>query len=582
VKTIRLTLALLVLALGHPAVLNSDAIVITRAMLATTISEVFVEADSVVVKLEVGVPDFAAFQNLLPDELYERLGHEAEPWADRLRRFTVQDLVVRADGGSPLPGRLEELEVRRRIKRDQVTGEPLPVQPDDAEPVIHARLRYPLPGRPDRLSIAPPQLVEGKRVSANIGFVTYHRGLHVNDFRYLGQEETLVLDWDDPWFSQFENRNLWRQFKSPISAFLYVEPFEVRKEIVVRPRDLQQWIDLDLDGKDVITVEEQEEVKRRAVEFLSARNPVTIDGQSVEGVLDRIHFIYRNLRTSGVIQPPRDLDLVSATLGVIFVYPTTDLPDEVIMTWELFGDRIERVPSSATDEAGSLPYFLSPDDRVLRWQNFLTNPTVPGLIAVQEPPRRGGMLLYFAVLAALVGTIAAFQISRGKKRGQAVSRRLTIGAVVMFIAAIGAFALWSRASRVTDQDAAIVVGGVLENIYRSFDYRDESTIYDLLARSTAGDLLTDVYLETRRGLELANQGGARARVKEVEVLEATYERLPGEQGFRSRARWNVSGSVGHWGHIHQRVNQYEADLTLEVLDGAWKITGLEVLQEERL
>ncbi len=151
-----------------------------------------------------------------------------------------------------------------------------------------------------------------------------------------------------------------------------------------------------------------------------------------------------------------------------------------------------------------------------------------------------------------------------------------------FIIALVALALWIRASRVADEDAAVVVGGVLENIYRSFDYRDESTIYDLLARSAAGDLLTDVYLETRRGLELANQGGARARVKEVEVLEATHEPLRGERGFRSRAKWNVSGSVGHWGHIHQRVNQYEADLTLQVLDGAWKITGLELLQEERL
>lgn len=581
-KTISAVIALSVLAAVFPAALNSDAIVITRAMLASTISEVFVETDSVVVELEVGVPDFAAFRNLLPDEIYERLGNEPEPWGERLRRFTGENLIVRADGGSPLSGRLVELEVRRRIERDQVTGEPLAVQPDDAEPVVYARLRYPLSGRPERLSIAPPRVVDGENVTANIGFVTYHRGLHVNDFRYLGQEETLVLDWDDPWYSQFENRNLWRQFRSPIATFIYVEPFEVRKEIVVRPRDLQRWVDLGLEENEVITVDEQEEIKRRVVEFLNERSPVTIDGEPAEGVLDRVHFIYRTLRTSGVIQPPRDLDIVSATLGVIFVYPRTELPEEVTMTWELFGDRIDRVPSSATDEAGSLPYFLSPDDNVLRWQNFLTNPTVPGLIEVQEPAQRSGILLIAAVLGAVAAAAVALRLMRGKKRGQAVSRRLTIGAVVAFIIAIIALALWIRASRTTDEDAAVVVGGVLENIYRSFDYRDESTIYDLLARSTAGDLLTDVYLETRRGLELANQGGARARVKEVEVLEATHEPLRGEQGFRSRAKWNVSGSVGHWGHIHQRVNQYEADLTLQVLDGAWKITSLNVLQEERL
>ncbi len=415
VKTIRSILALSALFVGFPAALNSDAIVITRAMLATTISEVFVEPDSVVVHLEVGVLDFDAFRNLLPDEIYERLGYEPEPWGERLRRFTGENLVVRADGGAPLSGRLEELEVRRRIERDEVTGEPLPVQPNDAEPVIYARLSYSVSGRPGRLSIAPPRVVDGQHVSANIGFVTYHRGLHVNDFRYLGQEETLILDWEDPWYSQFENRNLWRQFKSPISTFLYVEPFEVRKEIVVRPRDLQQWVDLGLEGKEVITVAEQEEVKQRVVKFLGARNPVTIDGQPVEGILDRVHFIYRNLRTSGVIQPPRDLDLVSATLGVIFVYPTTELPDEVTMTWELFGDRIERVPGSATDEAGSLPYFLSPGDRVLRWQNFLTNPSVPGLIEVQDPPQRAGLLLIAAVLGTLFTGMVALQVMRGRK-----------------------------------------------------------------------------------------------------------------------------------------------------------------------
>ena len=40
--------------------------------------------------------------------------------------------------------------------------------------------------------------------------------------------------------------------------------------------------------------------------------------------------------------------------------------------------------------------------------------------------------------------------------------------------------------------------------------------------------------------------------------------------------------MGHWGHIHQRRNQYDAELTIEPLDGTWKITGLELLDEVRL
>ena len=41
----------------------------------------------------------------------------------------------------------------------------------------------------------------------------------------------------------------------------------------------------------------------------------------------------------------------------------------------------------------------------------------------------------------------------------------------------------------------------------------------------AGELLTRIYLDTRRGLELANQGGARAKVKEIALSELSAERV---------------------------------------------------------
>ncbi len=44
----------------------------------------------------------------------------------------------------------------------------------------------------------------------------------------------------------------------------------------------------------------------------------------------------------------------------------------------------------------------------------------------------------------------------------------------------------------------------------------------------------------------------------------------------------MAGSVGHWGHIHQRINQYVAEFTVQAIDGAWKITSLEILEESRL
>ena len=579
-RILRRSLVFAVLGLLGATTVLSDALVITRAMLASTIAEIFVEEDSVVVELEVGARDIEAFRNLLPDQLYERLGHEPEPWIDRLQRFVNEDFVVRDERGRALFGYLREIEPRTRVERDEVTGQPLPVEPGEGEPVVFARVVYPTGGRPSRLSFSPPGAGRGA-ATANVGFVTYHHTLPINDFRYLGVEETLNLDWEDPWFSTFENRNLRRQFFAPISAFLYIEPYEVRKEIVLRPKDLQQWVDLGLGGKDTIRVEEQEALKRDVVEFLRDRNPLTIDGELVEGYVDRVHFIYRNIRTSGVIDPPQDLDIISATLGVIFTYPVDGLPDSVAMEWELFNERIPVVPSSATDEAGSLPYILSPGDDVLKWQNFLTNPTLPTLVEVAAPPRF--RWVYWA--GAAVGLIGLIVL--GMRHGRAVLRRqwparrvwmaVAASIVLLVLALPRALGLTVAAGQAED-----VMDGLLRNVYLAFDYRDEGQIYDMLERSVTGGLLTDIYLETRRSLELANQGGARAKVKDVEILESDSRSVDGGAGFETRLVWNVMGSVGHWGHIHRRTNQYEARFVVRAEGGVWKISDMELLQEQRL
>jgi len=99
----------------------------------------------------------------------------------------------------------------------------------------------------------------------------------------------------------------------------------------------------------------------------------------------------------------------------------------------------------------------------------------------------------------------------------------------------------------------------------------------------AGDLLADVYLQSRRSLSIEQAGGAQARIEEVEVLEAAAgDPLDGRLAYDVRARWTASGSVGHWGHVHQRKNLYEADLRLEAVNGSWMLMGLELLDEKRI
>jgi hypothetical protein len=533
----RILLSVALLAAALPARMTADAIVVSQAMFASTIAEFFVEEDHVRVELEIGVGDAAAFRNILPDALYEQLGFGSEPLRQRIGRLFSEDLAIRVDG-EPLEGRIQSMAPRARARRDAVTGEPLPASESEAEIVIAATLIYPFDALPEALTLAAPS---GTGV-ASIGFVLYHRG------------------------------------EAPMAGFIYVEPFEVRKEIIVRPHDLQQWVDLGLEGQDVIPAGQQEEVKRRVVAFLENHFPVRIDGEPAEGALGRINFLRRTLKSSTVIDG-QDLDLLPATLGVIYVFPTGGLPQLVEMEWDLFTEKMQRVTVASVDQAGPLPAVLEPSFPVLRWENFLKNPVLPTLTEIRRPPtplqRAAGWAQWgFGLLAVAVLLWLA-------RSGRAGIRPLPVAALVVSAGLAAGCAYTWNSVQLKEERLQQLVGDLLHNVYRAFDYRGEDAVYDVLAHSVAGDLLADVYLETRQGLELANQGGAQVKVKDIEMLSTE---LTGDDGnaIGVEARWNVMGSVGHWGHLHQRTNGYHALLRVSDVDGAWKLTGLEILTEERL
>ncbi|MGB6290238.1 MAG: hypothetical protein WBF36_08940, partial [Desulfobulbales bacterium] len=111
----------------------------------------------------------------------------------------------------------------------------------------------------------------------------------------------------------------------------------------------------------------------------------------------------------------------------------------------------------------------------------------------------------------------------------------------------------------------------------------EDDVYDKLAVSVSGDLLTDVYLQSRKSMSIEQAGGAQAKVKQVDVQETNIKESAKQKGAVDvRSKWSAIGTVGHWGHIHTRQNVYDAILTLAVIDGSWKITGIELLEEKRV
>jgi hypothetical protein len=558
-----------------PGTLLADAIFRSQAMFADTIAEYFIEDDSVRLELEIGTNDIGVFRNLLPDALYQRLEFGDMSLADRLPRFVAEDMPVFA-GNSRLAGRVVKIGPDTRPIRDAITGEELPTPEDEAIVVIRATIVYPFDERPDSLTLGAPR----ETGLANIGFVLYHKGVAVNDYRYLIPGLIVHLDWEDAWYSAFSERGMRRQYYSPMTGFIYVEPYEVRKEIIVRPADIQRYVDLGLGGETMIPADRHDEIKETVVEFLSGHFPVKIDGTPVEGTIDRVNFLRRTLRSSVVVDN-QDLDLLSAPLGIMYVFPTQGLPKSVEMEWDLFNEKSPTVPAATVDQAGPLPSILEPDYNILRWDNFLRFPEVPTLVDIEKPPTVQQKFLGWArwPVAALSIFLLALLL-RSVRSNRANLRPLAATSITVFALTLLLF-YTHRPVEVNDERLKQLVGDLLHNVYRAFDYRGEDVIYDVLEKSVSGELLTDIYLETQKSLELANQGGARVKVKTTEVGNAELMKRNGDI-LTIASDWNVSGSVGHWGHVHQRTNAYRAILEVSEIDGVWKLTDLEILEEQRL
>ncbi|MGB3052276.1 MAG: hypothetical protein WBB42_14830 [Polyangiales bacterium] len=559
---------LVVVAVMLPSVAFADAVMVTRAMTAGTIMEAFIEGDAVLVKLEIGDQELARFPSLV--------GTAANATDFPVPIPAASELVFLADGAR-LRGTMESAERRKKVERDVVSGEPLPAA--KTEEALFLVLRYPLRNQPKALVLSPPS--KDGYATADIGFVVYHQGVAVNDFRYLAASERLQLDWEDPFYSRFDRKTLKRQFDSPMNIFVYVEPFEVRKEFVVRPLDLARFTDLDIQPHEPIPPERRDAVLAQIEEFLSKRAPVTIDGQQPKPILDRIHFLKRGLRMTRVVTPDEPVDGTNAIVGAIFVYPVDGLPKDVRLDWDLFDERIRRVPGTATDEAGPMPYFLTPDDSQLHWVNYLKGGSLPGRLEVRPPKSHLSTPIGFSL-----GLLLAFGlwIAAWRRRSWALGHAAVAVAVVAWLLPTPSVEVPvpSKIRMPSSEEAAPTIHALLYNVYRSLDFRDEEVVFDRLAQSLSGDVLERVYLEMRKGLRLENQGGARVRVREVDLLEVVPAEAQEAGTLSYRTKWNATGSVGHWGHTHMRTNQYDAQITLARLKGQWKMADVQILEEQRV
>jgi hypothetical protein len=586
---------LVLLAMAAPA--SADWINLTGSETAANIAEIYVMDDHIKLVLEVYVGDLTVFEELMPDDWLKQKSADRPDEAARMRRFAEERFQFITGSGEKLPAEVVLVEPRERVDRrspfagmiNPFTRQRVPEAPADKR-VLYAEIIYPFDEKPGELTMVPPRDAQG-HAEATIGFIVYHKAVPVIDFRYLGAPAKLSLDWDDPWYSKFENPNLKRHHKSALMTFLYVEPYEVRHEILTRVRDLEEWMDLGLRGNEYIELDELEPLKQRIGEFLLSRNPVLIDGEALKPILDRTNYVKVALTGIQLVEIPERLEISTAIVGVIITYLTDGIPQEVTVGWDLFTDQVQQVPATATDPAGPLPTFLSPDDNVHKWTNFLKNYKLPTVQEVQVAGSLGEIRLPWVSLicGALLLLVIGILLRRVRQGGSMVVP--LVSGLVLLVAGVVAWPLAgitvtrpaTLAGEMPPEQAQDLLQVLLKNVYRAFDFRDEDDVYDKLAFSVSGDLLSDIYLQNRKSFSIKKAGGAQAKIKSVEIEAATAERLDDRPlAYAIKGRWAAQGTVGHWGHVHTRRNRYDAIVTVEAVDETWKITDLEILEEQRV
>ncbi|GAB5442892.1 MAG: hypothetical protein Fues2KO_32410 [Fuerstiella sp.] len=170
--------------------------------------------------------------------------------------------------------------------------------------------------------------------------------------------------------------------------------------------------------------------------------------------------------------------------------------------------------------------------------------------------------------AAVVFVLAAL-INRRRWKALLISGALVVG--------IGGW-LASEVRFAADSDrAAAYVQQVLDRVYRVLNgYSDEQAV-PRLSVVLEDDLLEGVYVAAAAALPVDASLPTVVDVSEVALLD--FELTGVESTFlRTRCQWQVTATVFHWGHQHERQATLTAELNLRQEDGRWKLSHLELLQ----
>lgn len=566
---------------------------------------VYVTRDKVVISMQIYVEDLYFFQKLEPDKENIVSADKIKKAIEQHKQFLLDRLIVRDINGEKLKGKV--------VSVDDSSIKPQGVAMSDLMLfTLVFQIEYPLATPPEFLTFSQ-QLVD-----SNAGFpamVQFNLKQEGSETPYAvsmkpREPQTIRFSWDNPplapdaseadwqkWLKERREETLGITSYGTIYSFLYIEDFEVRHEILIPLATLESFFTLERKDDDFLSVAEQDASRETIEQFFAKANPIEIDGITVKPVISRLDFYGLDFRDFAKPAEKKRVSIANARVGIILSYSTKGTPDKVKVTWDLFNRSVWSVESVCFAFNESFKPIFSKLERnsVFEWSNpgrkvsLEVNP-----VEVSLAPRA----IWSVPVITVGGLFLCLLVSLSLFRKKQSYGKTVMVIVILFIASLLCWPLsqvtfadpLEPVPQVSADKAEAVFKTLHKNIYRSFDYHTDSDIYDALAKSADGSFLETLYRQINQSLKMQEQGGAVARVTDVqwETIEpaaatnSESQTQPDERSFAVKTTWTVAGTVEHWGHIHTRTNQYQALFFLEPIEGVWKLTGMNLLDEQRL
>ena len=561
--------------------------------ISITEASLYVTRTKGIMRIQMFAEDLLLFQGLEPNDQDRILPEDLRRGLEQHRAFLLERVTLRDADGLPIAGQVTDLK-------------PFEIPPDGiltTDLMKHSatyELEFTFTKPPEFLTIQQDISDENFIIPSEMKLNVHQAGTALNYTEALqpGASTTIRFDWqqalsedasDQEWETWFEKQRevtLGITSYSSVYSFIYIEPTEVRLELLIPLATLKTILPVKHRDPAFVEVDEQEAVRDLIRNWLKDENPVTINGTRVVPEFSRIDMYSLSLSDFATQAAAQRVSMASGRVGIILRYRT---PDDAVrdatLSWNKFYSTMNKIPAVVVAYPDSMDRFEfsrfnKPEENTLTWAckpDALPRPVA--VVTVDIPPKPTMALPVGGMLSLLLAA-ACLRLKSAKIRWGIVGLLVVTAVGVWRPSSLAIEHPWRAPSELSDDQVRAVFTSLHQGMYRSLDFGSEDRVYDVLATTVDGELLEDLYLQLRQSLEVRDQGGAIARIRSVaydagEAVDRSVTRTPWP-GFEYHSTWTVAGTVEHWGHVHERQNQFNAVFTVEPRDGTWKITRMDI------